>query len=293
MTTDFHNLHAVITGGSSGIGKATACHLAREGAHVTLIARDEARLELARDEVEACRESTAQRILTLSADVSSCSQVDRAIATAARISGPADILIASAGVVQPGYFEELPLSVFERTMEIDYFGTLYAIRSVLPGMRQKGHGHIVMVSSGAGLIGVFGYTSYSPAKFAVRGLAEALRAELKADNIQLSVVYPPDTDTPQLHEENKTKPIETKVIAGKGGLWTADGVARTIVKGIRRGAFRITPGIEMTVLAWFNSLVEPVLARYIDAVVAKVRRDQQRMGQRMGQRIGTNKRMEE
>jgi len=288
MTTDFHGLHAIITGGSSGIGKATACRLAQAGAQVTLIARDPLKLQAAQAEVEAHRESAQQRVLALSADVSQCAEVDRAVAVATRVNGPADILIASAGVVQPGYFDQLPLAAFERTMAIDYFGALHAVRSVLPGMRQKGHGHIVMISSGAGLIGVFGYTSYSPAKFAVRGLAEALRAELKADNIRLSVVYPPDTDTPQLHEENKTKPVETRIIAGQGGLWTADAVAGAIFAGIRRDAFRITPGIQMTLLAWLNSLVEPALARYIDSVVARARRQARQRARQNGQRVNAD-----
>ncbi len=79
---------------------------------------------------------------------------------------------------------------------VNYFGTLYSIKAALPAMETQKQGHIVLIFSGAGLIGLLGYSSYRPTKFAVRGLAESLRAELKPKNINISIVYPPDTDTP-------------------------------------------------------------------------------------------------
>ena len=76
-----------------------------------------------------------------------------------------------------------------------------------------------MISSGAALVGVYGYSAYSPSKYAVRGLAEVLRGEFKPDSVNVSIVYPPDTDTPQLAQENKTNPAETFAISGNAQMW--------------------------------------------------------------------------
>lgn len=269
---DFYQQHAIITGGSSGIGKATAIMLAREGAHVSIIARHQDRLKIAKAEIEAERAYSEQRIIWLSADVADRTQIEQAIATAIEEVGTPDLLITSAGIAHPGYFHQLSLQVFEETMAINYFGTLYAIEAVLPLMMQKQQGHIAIVSSGAGLIGIYGYTPYSPTKFALRGLAESLRGELKYLGIHISIVYPPDTDTPQLAAENLTKPAETKLITGTAKTWSAEGVAKVILRGIKRKEFAITPGLEMKLLHAWHSCLAPILNWYFDGIVSKVRR---------------------
>ena len=268
----FHKQHAIITGGSSGIGKATAIILAKKGAHISIIARHQDTLEIAKAEIEAVRVNPEQRIICLCADVAKKAQIEQAITQAIEEVGAPDLLITSAGVAHPGYFQELPLEIFEETMTINYFGTLYAIKSVLPLMRQKQQGHIVMISSGAGLIGIYGYTPYSPSKFALRGLAESLRGEVKPLGINVSIVYPPDTDTPQLAKENLTKPPETKLITGTAKTWTAESVAEVILRGIERKDFAITPGLEIKFLRFGHSLLAPILNWYFDRLIKKVRK---------------------
>jgi 3-dehydrosphinganine reductase len=268
----FYQQHAIITGGSSGIGKAIAIMLAQQGAHISIISRHQDTLETAKAEIEAVRADSAQRILCISADVAQQAQIEQAITKAIEEVGTPDLLITSAGIAHPGYFHELPLQVFEDTMAINYFGTLYAIKSVLPLMMQKQQGHIVIISSGAGLIGIYGYTPYSPSKFALRGLAESLRGELKCLGIYVSIVYPPDTDTPQLAAENLTKPTETKLITGTTKTWSAQCVAEVILCGIKRKTFAITPGLEMKLLQVWHSLLAPILNWYFDGIVKKIRR---------------------
>jgi 3-dehydrosphinganine reductase len=268
---DFQRQHVLITGGSSGIGKATALLLAKAGANVSLIARDPEKLAIAKAEIEAVKSDAQQIIFTVAADVSNQAEIDQAIQQAIATVGEPDILIASAGIARPGYFQELPLNIFEDTMAINYFGTLYAIKSVLPMMQKNQRGHLVLISSGAGLIGLYGYSPYSPSKFAIRGLAEALRGELKCFGIGVSIVYPPDTDTPQLVAENKTKPEETKQITGSAAMWSAEQVAASIVQGIAQKKFAITPGLEMKLLCFAHSLLSPMLNWYFDGIVKKVR----------------------
>jgi 3-dehydrosphinganine reductase len=267
----FNGQHAIITGGSSGIGKATAKLLAKEGANISIIARDRTKLETAKIEIEAVKLNTSQQIFPIAADVSNWRQIEEAIQTCIANVGTPDILITSAGIARPGYFQEVPMEVFERTMAINYFGSLYSIKAALPSMEKQRKGHIVLISSGAGLIGVYGYTAYSPSKFALRGLAESLRGELKPLGIQLSIVYPPDTDTPQLEAENKTKPLETKLITGTAKTWSAESVAREIIQGIEKKSFTITPSSEMTILGRFHSLLLPGLNWYFDRLVTKVK----------------------
>ena len=270
--------HAIVTGGSSGIGLATARRLAARGTNVTLIARRRGRLDTARAEVEASRARSTQDVLALSADVSIHAEVAGAIAEAASALGPPTLLVTSAGVSRPGYFHEMPLEVFERLMAVNYFGTLYAVRAAVPLM--AGGSRIAMISSAAGLIGILGYAAYAPTKYAVRGLAETLRGELRPRGIGVSIVYPPDTDTPQLHAENLTKPPETRRITGAARPWSADAVAERIVRGVERGAFVISPGAEATILARFGSLVAPLLNRYCDFLAARVRSDEQQVEDR-------------
>jgi 3-dehydrosphinganine reductase len=266
------NAHAIITGGSSGIGKATARLLAERGANITLIARTPTTLASAKAEIESVLIYPQQRVNTISADMADCTQAQQAIADAIEQLGPPTYLITSAGIAHPGYCQQLPLEIFERTMAVNYFGTLYAIMAALPVMQAQRRGSIVLISSGAGLVGVFGYTAYSPSKFAVRGLAEALRGELRLSGIHISVAYPPDTDTPQLQEENKTKPLETRLIASTSPTWSAENVARTIIDGITKRKFTITPGLEMTLVARLHSLFLPQLNWYFDRLVAKARK---------------------
>jgi 3-dehydrosphinganine reductase len=261
--------HVIITGGSSGIGKATARLALQRGARLSIVARDQAKLAQAKAELEA--EVAGAEVVTISADLADREQAIAAMQQAIALGEP-DLLVTSAGIAHPGYFQELPLTVFEQTMAINYFGTLYCLKAVVPAMVQRGQGQIVLVSSGAGLIGLYGYTPYSPSKFALRGLAESLRGELKVAGVGLSIVYPPDTDTPQLEAENRTKPEETKRITATAEMWTADGVAAAIWKGIEKKAFVIAPGQEMTVLARLHSLIGPGLNWYFDRIVADYRR---------------------
>lgn len=184
------------------------------------------------------------------------------------------MLVASAGIVVPGIFDALPLEAFRRTMDVNYFGTLHLVRAALPTMRQEGSGRIVMIASGAALLGVYGYTSYAPSKFAVRGLAETLRSELAPDGIGVSIVYPPDTDTPQLQEELRLRPDITSRIAGNAKALSADAVADAILRGVARQRFIIAPGAAMAALALFHSLVGPLLHRFwFDPLVARAQRD--------------------
>jgi 3-dehydrosphinganine reductase len=263
-SVDLASAHVIVTGGSSGIGLATARLLAGRGAKVSLIARGRERLEAAAKEVSA-----AARV----ADVADRAAVTRAVAELEEEQGqPCDVLITSAGLARPGHFLELPDEVFRQMIEVDYFGTLHALRAVVPGMVERGRGSVVAVSSAAGLIGIFGYSAYGPAKFAVRGLMESLRAELAPCGVHVGVVFPPDVDTPQLAEENRFKPQETRAAGGTIKPISAERVAAAIVAGIDRRRFVICPDAGTRALARFGSVLMPLLNREFDRRVRAVRK---------------------
>jgi 3-dehydrosphinganine reductase len=261
------DLHAIITGGSSGIGKALAFQLAEQGYCLSLIARDVVKLNQVECELKA--RFFNLKVQIISADVGDSESIMPAVERAIDQFGAPELLVTSAGIAEPGYFEALSIDNFERAMRINYLGSVYAVKAAIPAMISAKTGRVVLISSGAAFTGIFGYTSYGASKFALRGFAEALRAEMKPKGVGVSIVYPPDTDTPQLIAENLTKPAETKSISGGAKALTAESVALTIIRGIKKKKFSIAPGFEMKMLNSLNSCLAPVLYRYFDRVIRK------------------------
>src|SRR5262249_17178695 len=204
------------------------------------------------------------RVGTASADVADAPALTSAIEELAAGLGPVDVLVTSAGEARPGHFANLPDEGFRAQMEGGYFGTLHAGRAVVPSMIERRRGHLVFVSSTVALVGVYGYSAYAPAKYAVRGLAETLRPELKPYGIVVACAYPPDTDTPGLARENEHKPEVTKRISATIKPRSADAVADAIVRGIERNRLVITADPQTAALFRAGGLVTPLLNAAFD-----------------------------
>jgi len=260
---------ALVTGGSSGIGKALACGLVSRGLDIWLLAQRKDLLEETRLEVETHRTHPQQVISTVSADVSDWNQVRKAVQVITDKSGIPDLLVNSAGVTHPGYIQNLDLDIFSWMMEVNYFGTVYVTKELLPAMLKRGSGYIVNISSIAGFVGTFGYSAYGASKYAVRGFSDVLRAEMKLHNIGVSVVFPPDTQTPQLEYESGIKPPETKALAGNAKVMTAEAVAADIINGIEHGTYNILPGMDSKLIYWLSGKAGGLLSTYMDRSVAK------------------------
>jgi 3-dehydrosphinganine reductase len=261
----FSGAHVLVTGGSSGIGLATARLAIGRGARVSLIARRPDVL----DDAAASLQAIGGTVALAAADVADPAQVDTAVATLTDALGPVDVLVCSAGQARPGYFLELDPALFRQMMDVNYFGTVNAVRAVVPSMIERRKGSIVGVSSAAGLVGVFGYTAYAPTKFAVRGFFESLRGELKPYGIHVGCSFPPDTDTPQLADENRYKPKETKAISGTIKPLSAERVARSIVDGIEKERFAIVADVQTRGLAKIAGLAPSVVSGVMDRQVRK------------------------
>jgi 3-dehydrosphinganine reductase len=259
MSYYFPGKNVVITGGSSGIGLAFAKHVACEGATPILVARRADVLEQAKKDVLAAAPGARVELLPL--DVASADDVLSKVGELAareRI----DVLVNNAGVVLPGRFLELDLGEFRRMMDINYFGAVHMCRAVLPSMVERRAGHVLNVSSLAGVIGIYGYTPYAASKFALAGFSQALRAEMWPHGVGVSVCLPPDTDTPQLAFENQYKPAETRAIAGNASTLTAEQVAVAMAKGIEKGRFEIYPDLGSRFFALAQGIV-PGVVRWV------------------------------
>ncbi|XP_020083941.1 3-dehydrosphinganine reductase TSC10A [Ananas comosus] len=247
--------HVLITGGSSGIGLALARSAAAEGARVSILARNAARLEEARD---AIRRATGCDVSAFSADVRDADAVARAVEAA----GTVDVLVCNHGVFVPQELEKQELEEVRFMVDVNLMGTFNLIKAALPAMKQRARdtglpASIAIMSSQAGQVGVYGYTAYSASKFALRGLGEALQHEVIADNIHVSLIFPPDTETPGFAEEHKRRPELTNMIAGSSGEMKADDVARKALDGIKVGKFIVPCNFEGTMLSIATAGLSP------------------------------------
>ncbi len=265
----FANKFALITGGSSGIGLSLGRKLAALGADVCILARRVAQLQSAAEQIKACRLSPAQKVIPLAADVSRRAEVSAALDDVLKTTGTPDLLVNSAGVVHPGRFVELELDQFEWMIHVNYLGTVYTTHALVPAMLQRRSGHIVNVSSVAGYVGVYGYSAYSPSKFAVRGFSDVLRSELKPHGIRVSIAFPPDTDTPQLEYEKVYRPPVTSELSGNVAAISADQVAQAIIQGVRRNRYMIFPNFDSALTFHLSNLLGNSWYTLLDWMVAK------------------------
>jgi 3-dehydrosphinganine reductase len=264
---------AIVTGGSSGIGKCIAGLLAQRGANVFMIARREDILKTACDEIKKEARQVSQRFGCFATDVSNRAAVEEAIKRAETQCGPPAVLVNCAGYVNPGYVEELSIESMETEVRVNYFGTVYTVKQVLPGMIERRCGWILNTSSLGGLKGIFGYTGYSGSKFAVVGFSEALRSELRPYGITVSVLCPPDVDTPMFENENKHKPLETLKISEGAKLMKPEDVARAAVNGMEKGKFLIIPNFPGKMFAWVNRLAPGLVDSMLNSTIDKVRKE--------------------
>ena len=212
---------AVITGASRGIGKAVALAAAQRGAQVGLISRSQ-------DELDAVLKEAGGRGAVSIADVGRRDDIERALLELGGALGPIDILVNNAGIGAYTAFADEDVETFERLMRVNYLGTIYAMKAVLPGMLARGRGHIVNVASIAGRIGAPFEAAYSGSKFAVVGLSEAVAIEVGTKGVGISLVNP--------------GPVETDFFETRGVPYarstpkqvSAERVARDVIKAVEK-----------------------------------------------------------
>ena len=268
MSIDYLGRVVYVVGGSMGIGLAAARQFAARGAHVLVFARRREPLQEAILDIGGCRRSDSQRVEPRVLDVCEADSVSTVMNESVSSFGPPDVLFNCAGAAWPGYFEEITHEQLSHTMQLNLHGSWHTVQALLPHMKQRA-GTIVNTSSVAGLIGVFGYTDYCAAKFAVIGFSEALRSELKRYGIRVFVLCPPDTDTPGLAAEDESKPPETTAVAAAARLMTAEAVANELLRGMERRRLLIIPGIDGRFAALAKRLFPGLVEWVTDRAIAR------------------------
>jgi 3-dehydrosphinganine reductase len=250
-----------ITGGSSGIGKAAAIALAKAGASVAILARNQATLDAALAEIRAAG-ADGQAFVAVSVDVTSDEAVASAAKTVLAELGGLDVLINNAGFARCAPAYEASMDDYHHIMETNFMGHVRVVRAFLPHFQAQGSGDISLVSSMLGFMSFHGYGAYSASKFAIVGFAEALRQEMLPYGVRVTVFYPPTTDTPGLEKENEDKPALTWAIEGNSRKFTPEQVATSLLSGIDKGLFTNMVGADSW-FVYYASRYAPWLVRFI------------------------------
>lgn len=262
---------AVITGGSSGIGYAIAQELVLRGARALLVARDVNKLEQACLRLNQIRPGSTSFV---QADVSLSEDIARIAEQARALSGAADLLINSAGIVSAGLLFETPIAEWDRLHNLNVRGLVQVLQALVPDMiaqakTDKQARHIINIASAAGYSGSPGMSAYGATKAAVIALSESLRAELAADKIGVTAICPgfvitPIAETVQLFgsmDNPKTRRTIEKMFAA-GNLYPEQ-VARVAVQAIQDNKFLVSVGREAVGAHWLKRLSPRLLARVV------------------------------
>jgi NAD(P)-dependent dehydrogenase (short-subunit alcohol dehydrogenase family) len=253
---DLRGKVALITGGSRGLGLAMARAFADAGCIVALCARDEAELDRAREDLER-RGADA---LTLVADVSVRSDVERVVGETERILGPIDILVNNAGIISVGPVETVTTQDIEDNLSTMLWGTVYPIWEAMPRMQARRSGHIVNITSLGGKVSIPHLLPYSVAKFAAVGLSEGLRAELAKDGVGVTTVVPGLMRTGSyLHTRIKgQRGKEFGLFSAMANLplfsISAESAAASVVRAVRRNAAEVVLSPQGKILTLFHGV---------------------------------------
>lgn len=227
---------AVVTGGASGIGRATALRLAGDGCDVAVADVDEVGMEETAREVRA----RGKRATTHRIDVSKKEEMQRLVDDVLAAHGRVHVVVNNAGVAVSQTIAEHDLADFEWVVGINFWGVVYGSKFFLPHLVAQGEGHIVNISSMFGLIGLPSQSAYCATKFAVRGFTEALRAELAGSGVGATSVHPGGINTnivkrARFHDvaaqARSVKFFETKTVPPSV---VADGISRAILRNQAR-----------------------------------------------------------
>ncbi len=238
---------AFLIGGSTGMGRETAKIFVQLGGSALIVARRQSILEEAAKEARNLISEESQFVEIISCDATDMEKLKTLLEDFIKKYRIPDYLFNVVGFAIPKYFEDYTLEDFKKNMNNNYYGQLIPTLIILPYFMKEKKGQLIYFSSMLGFMGMMGYGSYAPSKFAIVGLAEVLRNELKPYNIKCSIVYPPDTNTPGLTTENEGKPQECVIMSETAGLLEPEEVAEYVIEKVLKNKFHISPGMAKSI----------------------------------------------
>jgi NAD(P)-dependent dehydrogenase (short-subunit alcohol dehydrogenase family) len=194
-------------------------------------------------------------------DVGDPLAVARVMDQAVKECGPPRVLINSAGTPSADYFQNIAYEEFDRVMKTNLYGPRNVILALLKHL--EGGGHVVNVASIAGLFSTFGYTAYGTSKWALLGFSHCLREDLRPLGVGLSLICPPDVDTPMLLQEEKIAPPETKALKAMAGFLTPEEVAQAIVKAVEKKRYMVVLGLKARFLVQLQRFSPAFVSRAV------------------------------
>ncbi|MGY1694231.1 MULTISPECIES: SDR family NAD(P)-dependent oxidoreductase [unclassified Geodermatophilus] len=257
---------AIVTGGTSGIGRALSAALVRRGDTVVLTGTDGAAAARVAEQVAADGSGTASG---MTVDVRDAAAVGALVTGTASRYGRLDLLVNNAGVGIGGRTDELSLAHWDRAVDVNLRGVVHGVHAAYPVMVRQGSGHIVNTASVAGLLPNPGFAPYAMTKWGVVGLSLALRAEAASRGVRVTVVCPGGVDTPMLDRGMppdlprvpSVEAIDVRTVIRKlngGRLYDADDLAADVLRGVDRNrAIVVAP--RQARIAWRLMRLSPSL----------------------------------
>jgi dehydrogenase/reductase SDR family member 7B len=258
LATSLAGKLALVTGASSGIGRATSAAFVARGARVVAVARRQPALESLSAELGGLT-----HLVPLAADVTDPAAMEALVARVIAAAGLPDVIVANAGVGLDARFEATTDELWREVLEVNLLGVVRTVRAFLPQMVERGRGRIVIVSSIVGKRGTPHYAAYAASKFALHGMADALRAELVGSGVTVGLICPGSTETEfrahQLGHGPSQRPVRP---VRRSAEW----VAERVVRLARSGRAESVPGLEGRLLVWADA----VAPRAVDWVLGRM-----------------------
>ena len=247
MSSDLKGKRVLITGASAGIGRATAKAFVDAGAHVYALARSKESLDSLASELGG-----PPRVVPIVADVADAAAMNAATGAILDRDGAPDVVIANAGIGLDAPFVATSDELLKQVLDVNVFGVVRTLRPFLPAMIARGSGRMLIVSSVVGRRGVPSYSAYSASKFALHGMADAIRPEIRGTGVSLGIVCPSSTTSEFESRRLREGPAQIKVRVQKH---SAESVAKALVRMARsrRREMVLSPeGKLMLVLNWLS-----------------------------------------
>lgn len=261
MATDLHGRRVLITGASSGIGRAAAKAFVEAGAVVLAVARSKDQLDSLAAELGG-----AERIETYVADVADGPVMEALSRTILGKHGAPDVIVANAGLGMDALFVETSDDALRTVFEVNVFGVARTIRPYLPAMIARGSGRILMVSSAVGKRGVPFYSAYSGSKFALHGMADALRPELHGTGVTVGIVCPSSTASSFQDRKLTSGPVQRRV---RVQTHSAESVGRALVRMARSTRREAVLSPEAKLMVVMNALAPGILDRILAKLLVR------------------------